>query len=81
MGGGGELLKSYLGLKVRQRAKIRNRYNQAPHLIQNTNGKVTSSQIDITNESKEARPFPAEDHKASVNRRTRKHNKNKTEIK
>ena len=29
-------------MKVRKRAKIRNRYNQAPHLIQNTNGKVTS---------------------------------------
>ena len=26
---------------VRKRAKIRNRYNQAPHLTQDTNGKVT----------------------------------------
>ena len=25
-------------------AKIRNRYNQVPHLTQNTNGKVTNSQ-------------------------------------
>ena len=31
-------------IKVRKRAKIRNRYNQAPHLTQNTNGKVTTSQ-------------------------------------
>ena len=39
--------------KVRKRAKIRNRYNQAPHLslTQATNGKVTTSQLDITNES------------------------------
>ena len=29
-------------LKVRKRAKIRNRYNQAPYLTQDTNGKVTS---------------------------------------
>ena len=39
--------------KVRKRAKIRNRYNQAPHLTQDTNGKVTTSQLDITNESQE----------------------------
>ena len=38
--------------KVRKRAKIRNRYNQAPHLTQDTNGKVTTSQLDITNETK-----------------------------
>ena len=28
--------------KVRKRTKIRNRYNQAPHLTQDTNGKVTT---------------------------------------
>ena len=38
-------------LKVRKRAKIRNRYNQAQQLTQDTNGKVTTSQLDITNES------------------------------
>ena len=27
-------------VKVRKKGKIRNRYNQAPHLIQDTNGKV-----------------------------------------
>ena len=54
--------------------------NQAPHLNQGTNGKVTTSQLDITNESQEVSPFPAGDHKASINRRVRKHNKNKTEI-
>ena len=38
--------------KVRKKAKIRNRYNQAPHLTQDTNGKVTTSKLDITNEAK-----------------------------
>ena len=66
-------------MKVRKRAKIRNRYNQASHLTQDTNEQVTTSQLDITNESQEVSPFPAADHKASVNRRARKHNKNKTE--
>ena len=61
-------------------AKIRNRYNQAPHLTQDTNGKVTTSQLDITNESHEASPFPAADNKTSINRQAQKHNKNKTEI-
>ena len=66
-------------MKVRKRAKIRNRCNQAPHLTQDTNGKVTNSQLDITNESQEVSPFPAGDHKASINRHTKKHNKNKIE--
>ena len=56
-------------IKVRNRAKIKNRYNQAPHLTQDTNGKVTTSQSDITNESQEVIPFPAGDHKTSTNRR------------
>ena len=30
-------------LKVSKGAKIRNRYNQVPHLTQDTNGKVTNS--------------------------------------
>ena len=32
--------------KVSKGAKIRNRYNQVPHLTQDTNGKVKSSQLD-----------------------------------
>ena len=63
---------------VRKRAKIRNQYNQAPHLTQDTNGKVTTSQLDITNEGQEVSPLPADDYKAPINRRARKHNKNKT---
>ena len=33
-----------------------------------TKGKVTNSQLDITNESQEVSPFPAGDHKASISR-------------
>ena len=55
-------------VKARQRAKIRKRYNQAPHLTQDTNGKVTTPQLDITNESQEVSPFRTGDHKASTNR-------------
>ena len=53
-----------LWFEVRKRAKIRNRYNQPPHLTQDTNGKVTTSQINITIESQEVSPFTADDHKA-----------------
>ena len=52
--------------KVSKDAKIRNRYNQVPHLTQDTNGKVTNSQLDTTNESQEVSPFPAGDHKAPL---------------
>ena len=62
-------LKSDSTLKVQKMAKIRNRYNQAPHLTKDTNGKVTTPQKDITNESQEVSPFQAGDHKASTNRR------------
>ena len=41
------------------------RYNQALHLTQDTNGKVTTSQLDITNESQEVSPFPAGGHNLS----------------
>ena len=58
---------TFLHNKVRKREKIRNRYNQAPHLTQDTNGKVTTSKLDITNDSQEVNPFPAGDHKASTN--------------
>ena len=44
-------------VKIRKRAKIRNRYNQAPHMTQDTIGKVTTSQLDITNESQEVSPL------------------------
>ena len=66
-------------IKVSKGAKIRNRYNQVPHLTQDINGKVTNSQLDTTNESQEVSPFPAGDHKAHINRRAQRHSKHKTE--
>ena len=67
--------------KVSKGAKIRNRYNQVPHLTQDTNGKVTNSQLDTTNESQEVSPCPAGDHKSHINRRAQRHSKHKTEKK
>ena len=70
----------FVSPKVRKRAKIRKEHNQAPHLTQDTKGIVTTSPLYITNESQEVRPFPAGGHKATINRRARKHSKNNTEI-
>ena len=66
-------------VKVSKSAKIMNRYNQVSHLTQDTNGKVTNSQVDTTNESQEVSPFPAGDHKAHIYRRTQMQSKQKTE--
>ena len=55
-----------------------NQYNQVPHLTQDTNRKVTNSQLDTTNESQEVSPFPAGDHKVHINRRAQRHSKHKT---
>ena len=60
-------------IKVSKGATIRNRYNQVPHLTPDTNGKVTNSQLDTTNESQEVSPLPAGDHKAHINRRAQRH--------
>ena len=65
--------------KVSKGAKIRKRYNQVPYLTQDTNGKVTNSQFNTTNESQEVSPFPVGDHKAHINRRAQPHSKHKTE--
>ena len=62
-------------------AKIMNRYNQVPHLRQDTNGKVTNLQLDTTNESQEVSPNPAGDHKAHINRHAQRHSKHKAERK
>ena len=66
-------------IKVRKCAKIRYRYCQVPHHTQDTNGKVTNSQLDTTNESQVVSPFPAGDHKAHINRRAKRHSTPKTE--
>ena len=42
--GSSKCYMSVVTRKVSKGAKIRNRYNQVPHLTQNTNGKVTNSQ-------------------------------------
>ena len=65
--------------EVSKGAKIRNRYNRVPHLTQDTNGKVTNSQLYATNEGQEVSPFPAGDNKAQINRSVQGHNKHKTE--
>ena len=70
-----------LFIKASKGAKIRNRYNQVPHPTQDTNGKVTNSQLDTKNASQEVSPFPAGDHKAHINRRAQRHSKHKTEQK
>ena len=61
--------------KVSKGTKIRNQYNQVPHLTQDTNGKVTNSQLDTTNESQKVSHFPAGDHKAHINRHSLRHSK------
>ena len=65
-------------MKVSKGAKIRNRYNQVPHL-KDTNGNVTNSQLDTTNEGHKVSPFPTGDHKAHINRRTQRYSIRKTE--
>ena len=44
MGEGCKNTQTQISIKVSKGAKIRNRYNQVPHLTQDTNGKVTNSQ-------------------------------------
>ena len=65
--------------RVRKDANISNRYNQVPHLAQDTNRKVTNSQLDTTKESQEVSPFLAGDHKAQINIPIQRHNKHKTD--
>ena len=45
-------------LKVSNGAKIRNRYNQVPHLTQDTNGKVTTHSRHHKREPR-GQPFPS----------------------
>ena len=65
--------------KISKGAKIRNQYYQVPQLTQDTNGNMTNPQLDTTNESQNASPFPAGDHKAQMNKHAQRHNKDKTE--
>ena len=56
-------------MKVRKTAKIRKRYNQVPHLTQDTTWESNKNTINVTNKSQEVSPFPAGDHKAAMGRR------------
>ena len=74
-----QLIYREFDIKVSKVAKIRNRYNQVPHLTQDTNGESDKLTVGTTNESQEVSPFPAGDHKAHINRRAQRHIKHKTE--
>ena len=75
-------------IKVSMGAKIRNQYNQVPHLTQDTNGKVTNSQPDNTNESQEVsssqqvttRHTLSDVHKGIANERQKKHKRSTKEV-
>ena len=62
-----------LRLKVRKRAMIWNRYNQAPHLTVDTNGIVTTSQLDITALSQQV---TKRHHQTDVHESITKHDRN-----
>ena len=55
--------------KVRKTAMIRNRYNQVPHLSEDTKWESNKITIIITNKSQEVNYFPLGDRKAAMNRR------------
>ena len=55
--------------KVSKTGKIRNRYNQVPHLTRDTTWESDKTQFSITNKSQEDSPFPAGDHNIATNRR------------
>ena len=71
--------KTSLIIKISKGAKIRNRYNQVPHLTQDTNWKVANLQLDTTKENQEVSPFPAGYHKAYIKRRAQRQSKHTTE--
>ena len=60
-------IAKYEPLKVSKGENTRNRYNQVPHLTQDTNGKVTNSQLDTTNESQEVFYYTLANKKAIIN--------------
>ena len=49
--------------KSKKRGKDQERYNQVPHLANDTTWESNKTTINITNKIQEAIPFPAEDHK------------------
>ena len=73
------------GIKVSKTAKIRKRYNQVPHLTQDTTWERNKTTINITDKNQEVSPFPAGDNTAAMNRResrrNTRHKKHKYSIK
>ena len=55
--------------KVRKTARIRNRYNQEPHLSQDTKRESNKITINNTKKSQEVNPYPSGDHNGAMNRR------------
>ena len=55
--------------KVKKTARGRNRYNQVPHLSQDTKWESNNITTNITNNSQEASLFPSGDHNATINKR------------
>ena len=63
-------------IKVRIKAKIRNRYNQAQHLTKDTTWESNKDKIKHhPQESQKVIPFPSGDHKATMNRQENTTNK------
>ena len=56
-------------IKERNTARIKNRYNQVPHLSQDTKWDSNKITINIKNKNQEVSPFPPGYHKAAINRR------------
>ena len=68
-------------VEVSKGAKIRNRYNQVPHLTQDTNGKVTKLIVRHHKREPRGQPFPSRWPQRTYNRRTQRHSKHLTEKK
>ena len=60
---------SSIDIKVIKGALIRNRYNQAPHLSQDTTWVSSKTHLNIINESQKVSHFPGDDQKAAMKRR------------
>ena len=55
-------------IKVRKKTRIRNRYDQTPHITQDTTWESDKNAIHHIQESKEVSPFTEGNYKAAMNR-------------
>ena len=67
-------IRSVVKLKVRKTAKIRKRYNQVPHLTQDTTWESNKKYNKHHQQEPRGQPFPSK-HKAAMNRRESIRNK------